>query len=98
VADALKGIRFFYSHTVPRDREIFQKMRIPKDETLPDVLTIDEVHAVIRAVQTQRNAVYFWTVYSLGLRLNEGLVPHRVPDFVLLLLVRWKSVVLIQSC
>ena len=70
---AFNGIKFFYTHTVPRDWEVLTKLRIPKQKTLPDVLTIDEVHRIIDAVRTQRNAVYFWTVYSLGLRLQEGL-------------------------
>ena len=70
---AFSGIKFFYTHTVPRDSEVLKKLRIPKQKTLPDVLTIGEVHALIGAVRTRRNTVYFWTVYSLGLRLEEGL-------------------------
>ena len=70
---SFSGIKFFYTHTVPRDWDVLKKLRIPKQKTLPDVLTIDQVHALIDAVQTSRNAVYFWTVYSLGLRLEEGL-------------------------
>jgi len=45
-----------------------KKLRRPKQKTLPAVLTIDEVHRLIGAVRQQRNAAYFWTVYSLGLR------------------------------
>jgi integrase/recombinase XerD len=37
------------------------------------VLTTDEVRRLIEAVRTPHNKAYFWTVYSLGLRLNEGL-------------------------
>lgn len=70
---AFSGIKFFYTHTVPRDWKVLEKLRIPKQKTLPDVLTIDEVHKLIDAVYQERNAVYFWTVYSLGLRLEEGL-------------------------
>lgn len=73
---AFNGIKFFYTQTVPRNWEVLKRMRIPRQKTLPDVLTIDEVHALIGAVRTQRNAVYFWTVYSLGLRLEEGLNLH----------------------
>ena len=38
------GIKFFYSVTCPRDWDVLRKLRIPKQKTLPDVLTIDEVH------------------------------------------------------
>jgi site-specific recombinase XerD len=37
------------------------------------VLTIKQVHRIIDACTTMRIAVYFWSVYSMGLRLEEGL-------------------------
>jgi integrase/recombinase XerD len=37
------------------------------------VLSIGEVRQLIGAVRTLRHRTYFWTVYSLGLRLTEGL-------------------------
>jgi site-specific recombinase XerD len=70
---AYSGIKFFYTYTEPREWDVLKKLRIPKQKTLPDVLTIDEVHQLIAAVRQPRHAVYFWTVYSLGLRLEEGL-------------------------
>ncbi len=70
---AYSGIKFFYTFTEPREWQVLTKLRIPKQKTLPDVLSIDEVHRLISAVKETRNAVYFWTVYSLGLRMQEGL-------------------------
>jgi integrase/recombinase XerD len=70
---AASGIKFFYTHTAPRDWKTLQKLRVPRAKTLPDVLTIDEVRRLIDAVRTPHNRAYFWTVYSLGLRLQEGL-------------------------
>ena len=40
---------------------------------MPDVLSIDEVRRLIDAVRTPHNKAFFWTVYSLGLRLQEAL-------------------------
>jgi hypothetical protein len=37
------------------------------------VLTISQVHQIVDAATTMRITVYFWTVYSLGLRMQEGL-------------------------
>jgi integrase len=37
------------------------------------VLTVEEVRRLIDAVRTPHNKAYLWTVYSLGLRLQEGL-------------------------
>lgn len=70
---AFYGIRFFYRRTVPRDWATLEHLRIPKQKTLPDVLTIEEVRDLIDAVRTPHNRTYFWTVYSLGLRLSEAL-------------------------
>lgn len=70
---AYSGIKFFYTVTEPRDWDVLKKLRRPKQKTLPAVLTRDEVHRLIRAIKQPRNAAYFWTVYSLGLRLEEGL-------------------------
>jgi site-specific recombinase XerD len=70
---AYSGIKFFYSHTTPRDWPTLQRLRVRKKKRLPDVLSVDEVRRLIAAVRTPHNRAYFWTVYSLGLRLEEGL-------------------------
>jgi site-specific recombinase XerD len=70
---AAAGITFFYTHTVPRNWQTLKKLRIPRPQSLPDVLSIDEVRRLIDAVRTHHNKAFFWTVYSLGLRLQEGL-------------------------
>jgi integrase/recombinase XerD len=70
---AYSAIKFFYSHTTPRDWPTLQRLRVRKEKKLPDVLSVDEVRRLITAVRTYHNQTYFWTVYSLGLRLEEGL-------------------------
>lgn len=70
---AFNGIRFFYNHTCKRDWPTLRQVKIPNSKTLPEVLTIRQVHQIIDACQVERIAVYFWTVYSMGLRLEEGL-------------------------
>jgi integrase/recombinase XerD len=70
---AYSGIKFFYSHTTPRDWPTLRRLRVRREKRLPDVLSVDEVRQLIAAVRTLHNRTYFWTVYSLGLRLGEGL-------------------------
>lgn len=70
---AYHGIKFFYSHTAPRDWPTLRRLHVLKEKKLPDVLSVDEVRRLIGAVRAQRHRTYFWTVYSLGLRLTEGL-------------------------
>ncbi len=70
---AYYGIRFFFRRTAPRDWPTLEQVRIPKQETLPDVLSIDEVRRLIDAVRLPHHQTYMWTVYSLGLRRSEAL-------------------------
>ncbi len=70
---AFSGIKFFYTRTCKRSWETLATMKLQKVKTLPEVLTIKQVHSLIKACTAERLAVYFWTVYSLGLRLQEGL-------------------------
>jgi len=73
LAIASSGIKFFYSHTAPRDWTTLKKLRVRRDKRLPDVLSVEELRRLIDAVRTHHHRAYFWTVYSLGLRLGEGL-------------------------
>ena len=70
---AYSGLKFFFTYTEPRDWQVLTKLRIPKQKTLPDVLSVDEVHQLMAAVRQPRNRAYFWTVYTLGLRMSEAL-------------------------
>jgi integrase/recombinase XerD len=70
---AFSGVKFFYTRTCRRNWETLAQMRIKDVKSLPEVLTIEQVHQIIDTCTTQRMAVYFWVVYSLGLRMQEAL-------------------------
>jgi site-specific recombinase XerD len=70
---AYNAIKFFYSHTAPRDWPTLRRLRVQKEKKLPDVLSRDEVRQLFAAVRTPHHRTFFWTVYSLGLRLDEAL-------------------------
>jgi len=70
---AYSGIKFFYTRTCKRDWQTLAQMKLQRVKALPEVLTIPQVHQIIDATTTPRIGVYFWTVYSLGLRMQEGL-------------------------
>jgi len=70
---AFSGIKFFYTRTCKRSWDTLAKMKLQNVTTLPEVLTIEQVHRIVDACTTQRMTAYFWTVYSLGLRMQEGL-------------------------
>jgi integrase/recombinase XerD len=70
---AYAGIKSFYSHTVPRHWPTLERLRVPGEARLPDVLSVEEVRRLLAAVRAPHNRTYFQAVYSLGLRLEEGL-------------------------
>ena len=70
---AFSGIKFFYTRTCKRDWQTLKQMKLQNIKSLPEVITREQVLQIIKAANTQRMAVYFWTVYSLGLRMQEGL-------------------------
>jgi len=55
---AYSGIKFFYSHTTPRDWPTLQRLRVRKEKRLPDVLSVDEVRRLIAAVPTPLPYLY----------------------------------------
>jgi len=65
--------QFFYAHTCPQDWRTLTKLRVAKQLKLPAVLTIPEVDQLIDAIRKPAMKCFFWTVYSLGLRLQEAL-------------------------
>ena len=70
---AYSGLKFFFRYTAPRDGKALTRLRMPKQKTLPDVLSIDEVHRLIAAVRQPRNRTYCWPVCTPGLRKSEAL-------------------------
>ncbi len=67
------GIRFFYQHVLKRDWHTLTLLRAPTAHRLPAVLSIEEVRRLLTSATPLHNHVYFTTVYSLGLRLQEAL-------------------------
>lgn len=70
---AYSGIKFFYTRTCKRDWQTLKQMKLQNVKSLPEVITRQQVLQIVQAANTQRMAVYFWTVYSLGLRMQEAL-------------------------
>lgn len=70
---AFSGIKFFYTRTVRRDWKVLSETKLQNVKALPEVLTRDQVHQIIDACTSFKMATFFWTVYSLGLRIEEAL-------------------------
>jgi len=69
----LYGLKFFYTHVLKRTWVDIPLIKPPKATRIPDIVTIDEVHRLFSNTHRLSYRVFFFTLYSLGLRLGEGL-------------------------
>ena len=67
------AIRFFFEKILQRDWNIFGYLRAERPKKLPAVLSQEEVTRILSCVQTPYIRAFLFTVYSCGLRLQEGL-------------------------
>jgi len=67
------GIRFFFENVLKRNWHILGILRAQSERRLPAVLSVEEVRNVLSRVKTPQNHAFLSTVYSCGLRLQEGL-------------------------
>ena len=69
----LYGFKFFTQHVLGQPWQMPRFIRPPKTQRLPDIVTIEQAQALFSATRTLSYKVFFFTLYSLGLRPGEGL-------------------------
>jgi site-specific recombinase XerD len=69
---AICGIRFFYEQTLQRNWAIFGIVRPAPEKKLPVILSLAEVRQILSRIKLPRYKVCLSTIYSCGLRLQEG--------------------------
>jgi integrase/recombinase XerD len=69
---AICGIRFFYEQTLQRNWAIFGIVRPAPEKKLPVILSLAEVRQILGRIRLLRYQVCLTTIYSCGLRLQEG--------------------------
>ena len=77
------GIKHFFTRTLVRSWPILNEVRFKRDQTLPTVLSRQEVKQIIDGLPTLQSRTFYTTLYSLGLRLREALtlqIPNILSD------------------
>lgn len=69
----LYGLRFFYTNVLERTWEDIPLIRPPKAKRIPDIVTSKQVELLVAATNVLSYKVFFFTIYSMGLRLGEGI-------------------------
>lgn len=67
------GIKFFFKHVLKREWHLLNIAQARREKRLPSVLAKDEIKRIFSHVRPFHNYVYLVTVYTCGLRLQEGL-------------------------
>ena len=69
----LYGLKFYTTHVLKKPWVAPDLIKPPKTQRLPDIITVAEAGRLFAATRTLSYRVIFFTLYSLGLRLGEGL-------------------------
>jgi len=67
------GLKFFYRHVLDKPWPHVDLIKPPRSKRLPNIITIEEAARLFMATNKLSYRVFFFTIYSLGLRLSEGI-------------------------
>jgi site-specific recombinase XerD len=69
----LYGLKFYTAHVLRKPWVAPGLIKPPRTQRLPDIVTVAEVRRLFAATRVVSYRVFYFTLYSLGLRLGEGL-------------------------
>ena len=75
----INAIKSYYEHTLGKPREYYNITRPKKSQDLPNVLSKEEVKAIINSPKNIKHKAILYTIYSAGLRIGE-LTRLRISD------------------
>lgn len=67
------GVRFFYLHVLKRDWVSAPLMKSTAHRRIPNIITSEQAEQLFANTEALSYRVFFYTIYSMGLRLREGL-------------------------
>jgi integrase/recombinase XerD len=69
----LCGIKFFYETTLKRTWQIFDLIKPLRTKKLPVVLSLEEVHLVLKEIENPIYRMALTIIYACGLRISEAM-------------------------
>jgi site-specific recombinase XerD len=69
----LYGLKFYYAYVLDKPWPGAELTKAPKVSRLPDIVTVAQMQRIVDATRVLSYRVFFFTLYSMGLRLGEGL-------------------------
>lgn len=75
----INAIKAYYEHVLGRERTIYEIQRPKKSLVLPNILSQDEIKAILASVENLKHRTILMLIYSAGLRIGEA-IKLRVRD------------------
>lgn len=69
----LYGLKFYYAYVLDKPWPGAELTKAPRVSRLPDIVTVGQMQQIVDATRVLSYRVFFFTLYSMGLRLGEGL-------------------------
>jgi len=69
----LYGLKFYYAYVLDKPWPGAELTKAPKVSRLPDIVTVAQMQRIVDATRVLSYKVFFFVLYSMGLRLGEGL-------------------------
>ena len=69
----LYGLQFYYAYVLDKPWPGADLTKAPKVSRLPDIVTTRQLQQIVDATRVLSYKVFFFILYSMGLRLEEGL-------------------------
>lgn len=69
----LYGLKFFYTHVLNKSWVDIPMIKPPRCTRIPDIVTVKEAQQLFMSTRKLSYRVFYFTIYSMGLRLGEGL-------------------------
>lgn len=69
----LYGLKFFYTKVLKKTWDNIPLIKPPKAIRIPDILTVEQLSRLFAATRVLSYQVFFFAIYSMGLRLGEGI-------------------------
>lgn len=67
------ALKFYFSHVLCKPWEGAGLLKAPRAQKLPDIVTVEEMQRIIDGTRCLSYRAFYFTIYSMGLRLGEGL-------------------------
>ncbi len=68
---AINAIKFYYERVLGQARKVYFIERPREEKFLPEVLSIEEMNAILKSIKNLKHKAIIMTIYSGGLRISE---------------------------